>query len=333
MIYKAPSQLKFAFSLGQYKAARATRDLFADPGPDYASLDFHSLQFLAPSNYRRHIYPESDEAYVEEKIEQLVAIDRLGLDLECEPFADLDYHPDMECHRLQWADELHPTCNNFHEYVVLDRDARHDPLQSLQQRYLAHGYFRDAWLLEQHELAAANYSLVLKTLRVDRDFSIETAATIYKEALIMERMTASPRIMNLYGHCYTSMLVEHGYEISQRIVEGVEYNGRGRIPQELLDREEKDGVKPRNNFTVEEKLEIALAMAEGIAMLHGTWRPWPTKLLPRCPTLMLMYLFLSIGHPEGLIINDDVHPDQWLITEDGAVKFNDFSESLPSCLE
>jgi hypothetical protein len=32
------------------------------------------------------------------------------------------------------------------------------------------------------------------------------------------------------------------------------------------------------------------------------------------------------GHPEGLILNDDVHPDQWLITADGLVKFNDFSK-------
>lgn len=37
---------------------------------------------------------------------------------------------------------------------------------------------------------------------------------------------------------------------------------------------------------------------------------------------------LSLGHPEGVIVNDDVHVDQWLIQKDGLVKFNDFSKCL-----
>jgi len=95
----------------------------------------------------------------------------------------------------------------------------------------------------------------------------------------MERTSSSTRTMNVYGHCHTSMLVERGYEISQRIVQGEEYQGRGRITQHDLDALQVDDLHPFNDFTVEEKLDIALAMAEGIAVMHG--------------------------HEEGVIVNDD----------------------------
>lgn len=32
------------------------------------------------------------------------------------------------------------------------------------------------------------------------------------------------------------------------------------------------------------------------------------------------------GHPEGVILNDDVHPDQWLVDVHGNVKLNDMSK-------
>ncbi|GKY94534.1 hypothetical protein MPSEU_000419100 [Mayamaea pseudoterrestris] len=301
---KAPT--KDSFSQSRASAAASSirlpkGHLYSDPIPDFAHLDFYSLKYLPESSFFRYIHQQESAWHEEERHHQLAAIDDPNLDEEHEAFVDLDY-PQPDCHRLKWADDSHPTCQHFHEFVVLDRDPDRDRLQSYSRRYLAHGYFRDAWLLEPTEHSHTHTStMVLKTLRIERDFNVAIVANINKEALIMERMSASPRIMNIYGHCFTSMLVEHGYEISQRMVQGVEYKDRGRVTQEELDLEEKDGVKPRNNFTVEEKLEIALAMAEGVAELHG--------------------------HPEGVILNDDVHPDQWLITPDGLVKFNDFNNA------
>lgn len=95
----------------------------------------------------------------------------------------------------------------------------------------------------------------------------------------MERTSSSHRTMDIYGHCVSAILVEPGYEISQRISQGVEYAGRGRITQDELDEYQHDDVYPFNDFTVEEKLDIALQMAESIAELHG--------------------------HHEGVIVNDD----------------------------
>lgn len=270
--YRPPVSLSFRYSLGTSSLHTVQKVLFGSPGPDFAKLDFETLQYAPKQYFKRMIYKDAYLWYEEERTDQLEEMDSVTVEEEYEHFDELDY-PKKDCHRLQWADEVHPTCNHFHEIVVLDRQASNEYLQPYHNRYLAHGFFRDAWLLEPVDTSSMD-SVVLKTLRmVDDyyvDFTIVSASNIYKEALIMERMTASPRIMNLYGHCFTSMLVEYGYEISQRIARGIEYNGRGRVSQEELDREEKDGVKPRNNFTAEEKLEIALAMAEGVAELHGT---------------------------------------------------------------
>jgi len=95
--------------------------------------------------------------------------------------------------------------------------------------------------------------------------------------------------------------VEFGYELSQNISEGTEYDGRGRIGQDDLDRLQQHDVYPFNNFTKEEKLNIALKMAEGVAILHG--------------------------NAEGVIMNDDVHPDQWLVNKDGLIKLNDMNNA------
>ena len=49
-------------------------------------------------------------------------------------------------------------------------------------------------------------------------------------------------------------------------VEEVIIHGKGMAKQEDL---YNDGFKPFNNYTVEEKLDMALSMAESLADLHG----------------------------------------------------------------
>ena len=50
-------------------------------------------------------------------------------------------------------------------------------------------------------------------------------------------------------------------------VEEVIVKGEGLIKQNKL--HDEDELKPRNPYTIEEKLDIALAMAESVADLHG----------------------------------------------------------------
>ena len=83
------------------------------------------------------------------------------------------------------------------------------------------------------------------------------------DALIMERLTASPKIVDIYGHCGASVLVESlPFEVEEVIVPG-----DGWIKQEQLNDSQDLDIK--NHYNASEKLDIALSMAEGIAELHG----------------------------------------------------------------
>jgi serine/threonine protein kinase len=117
---------------------------------------------------------------------------------------------------------------------------------------------------------------------------------IQREAIIMERLTSSPHIVSTFGHCALSILSETmPYEVSDLIVPN---SGHARQPE--LD--QLPDVMPVNNYTAEEKLDIALEMAHAIADIHG----FP-----------------------GVIVHGDVHPVQWLRSSDGTLKLNDFNNA------
>jgi len=325
----------------------------ASTGPDFGPLRYVSLQqrreededdsaayggsatsssSLILSFFRgRRIRVDDREVFESERERLLYDVDG-DIEDRLEHFEDLDHtpeivtdenkesnldaprNPDKGCHKLKWVDDTYPTCNLFHE-LSLDREtvvSAGENLQPYRRRYLAHGAFRDAWLFEpavnqEGSQDGNNGNFVLKTGRFDEDSGMDyswwSATGVFMEALIMERMSSHPQIADLFGHCYTSLMVQQGFEISQQIVSGEEYNGRGRIAQAELNELQRRDVHPLNNFAVEQKLDIAISMAEAIAVLHG--------------------------HDEGVIVNDDVHPDQYLLSrpEGGHVFMNDFSNA------
>jgi serine/threonine protein kinase len=119
-------------------------------------------------------------------------------------------------------------------------------------------------------------------------------AKIQKEAIIMERLTASPRIVSAYGHCGLSILSEPmSEEVSPLIIPNTGY-----AKQSELDK--LPDVQPANNLTAFEKLDMALDMAKSIADIHG--------------------------HP-GLIVHGDIHPVQWLFSNRRQLKLNDFNNA------
>lgn len=111
------------------------------------------------------------------------------------------------------------------------------------------------------------------------------------DALVMERLTSSPRVALVHAHCGTSLVTEafHG-EVQKYVVPGSGY------VRKLGD---EAGVRPRNAFAVGEKLEMALSMAESLADLHG--------------------------FEEGVMVHGDVQLCQWLKTKEGVMKLNDFN--------
>lgn len=116
-----------------------------------------------------------------------------------------------------------------------------------------------------------------------------------QDALIMERLSGSPRIVDIYGHCGSSVMVESlPHEVQEKIVAG-----GGWIKHEDLN--ESDDVDIQNNYTIPEKLNLALEMAESIADLHG--------------------------FKDGVIVHDDIQLCQWLRNDDGKLRLGDFNRA------
>lgn len=135
-------------------------------------------------------------------------------------------------------------------------------------------------------------------LRFKRDYTQGSMKGIQKDAIVMERLTSSPRIIDIFGHCGTSTIVEPmEYEVIDAVIPG-----EGRIKQKELDK--FDNLEPMNNFTVEEKLQMALVMAEAIADLHG--------------------------YEGGVIVHDDIKLKQWLMHDPRSqvhAKLGDFNRA------
>ncbi|KAL9182905.1 hypothetical protein ACHAXT_004184 [Thalassiosira profunda] len=238
------------------------------------------------------------------------------------------------CQKAAFSQLYFPTCNDFHERMV--GRAFDDPEQLVHPRpehelyvkYLAHGYYRDVWVVEDspwiwpdrypkekeqmsdkkkygvedeertNEMARKAYrSVVLKTLQMKHPYNPEQFEEVRLEAVIMERLTQSPRIMNTYGHCGYSTLAEVvPIEFEEAMVPGEGYQSH-----EDVEKRNKKGVRPYNNFTATEKLKFALEMAESLADLHG--------------------------FEDGVIVHDDVQMCQWLRLPDGTLKLGDFNRA------
>lgn len=250
------------------------------------------------------------------------------------------------CQAPEFTTLYFPTCNNFHE-LAIDRpyDARPilsarnpRPGHEMDTTYLASGFYRDAWLVEdcswiwlyppysteakrqqQHQqqrlldestqirydvfdedlatyLIYKGYrSAVLKTYQTRHDFDYDSFQMMRSEAIVMERLTKSPRIMNIYGHCAFSTLVEVvPIEFEQAMVYEEGYQ-----EYEVVEKRNENGIRPFNNFTSSQKLGFALEMAESLAELHG--------------------------FEDGVIVHDDVQLIQWLRTPDEKLKLGDFN--------
>jgi serine/threonine protein kinase len=119
---------------------------------------------------------------------------------------------------------------------------------------------------------------------------------IHKEAMVMERLAHSPRVLDIYGFCGSSVHVEPmAGDLWKKIIPG-----NGEAFQKDLDRRGNKHLS-QNALTPSEKLQISLDMAESLADLHG--------------------------FEGGPITHADTHIEQWLLAPDGSIKLNDFNNA------
>lgn len=257
--------------------AKPTLNLPASPGRDLGNL---KLESLAEASFQRDIDPNdrTKQSFLLRK--------RFGKQKnDFQKQSDYDKHTETSCGEpAEWTKESHPTCNGFHEQAYNgDTD-----------KYLGHGYFRDAWMIPSKD----QDSFVMKRMQLPSDdkdgehlVNESNMATIQKEATVMEHLTASQNIVDIYGHCGVSLMAESlAHSLPDKIVP-------------VADASEHTEGATEAELDDSDILELALEMTKSIADLHN----------------------LS----DTVIIHGDIHRDQWLkASPDGHVKLNDFNSAF-----
>ena len=194
-----------------------------------------------------------------------------------------------QCRQPEWYRLQFPTCNSFHEVTMVHSGS--------ESSYLGKGYFRMAFSIVEKNQPW----FILKVMRWRKEkssigmFSPEYREKTRVDGLVMERLSASPRITDMYGFCATSVMTE---PLPGEIWEEAVPTERTIQKHELRDKEHLD---PKNKYTPTEKIEMALDLAEALAELHG--------------------------FADGMIVHDDIDLGQYLRTPDGRIKLNDFNRA------
>ena len=133
----------------------------------------------------------------------------------------------------------------------------------------------------------------------DYHYQTDRYEFVRMDALVMERLTSSPRIVDIYGHCASSVLTE----FLPKELESTAVPFASKTRQTRINEQQKRDMKVEslNNLTLTEKIDISIQMAEAIADLHG--------------------------FEDGVLVHDDIQLSQVLFSKEKKVKLNDFNRA------
>lgn len=185
------------------------------------------------------------------------------------------------CRRVSEHRISFPTCNELHQ---MDYAAGRTLESNLT--YLNHGAFREVFSVD-HSFRSFKEKIAIKEIRYKlSNADMEIMEYVRMDAIVAERLTSSPRTFDVYGYCGLSLLSEFFYhgDIEDHVYAGEKH----KAPDTLI--------------TPEQKLVLALEMAESLADLHG--------------------------YSNGMILHSDVQLGQFLLNKDKTrLKLNDFNRA------
>ncbi|GAX14374.1 hypothetical protein FisN_11Hh169 [Fistulifera solaris] len=173
----------------------------------------------------------------------------------------IDYTTSRCQPRAEWQTKSFPTCNNLHElqlHAALPEVFKKSMDLEEELTVLGEGWFRTTWRLDRrsYDKDVPTESLVLKTLRIEREYKREYYELHRRDAVAMERLTRSPFVVDVYGACGNSAINELAnfpYEGVQSLeVFNRRLRGHDQTPQAYL-----------------MKLKMATSVAVGLADVHG----------------------------------------------------------------
>ena len=206
---------------------------------------------------------------------------------------DHDDEPKKCIPQAKWQTDNFLNCNRIHELDVVGSVAVGHTLE-----FLGQGWFRSAWKFQPYKDERA---VVLKMLRVERDFVDEYFELHRRDAVAMERLTWSPYVMDIYGFCGQSALNELAdFKTNLNALEQLD-----RAMRNFKPKNEKDD---RINIM---KLRLATMVATGLSHVHSVDPPSKASI--------------SSSTQTAKIAHYDFNPRNIAVVEGGMPKLNDFN--------
>ena len=138
-------------------------------------------------------------------------------------------------------------------------------MQEESIEFLGQGWFRSAWEMYTEEIPDYDIdeerwgfeeSVVLKTLRIEREFIPEYYELHRRDALAMERLTFSPYVLDIYGYCGQSAI----NELANFGIEGM--SSLEKVARSFRGMED---IEPVSKI----KLQLASMVAAGVSHVHS----------------------------------------------------------------
>ena len=176
---------------------------------------------------------------------------------ESPPPPEVDTRVEKQCLPMaKWMTASYPNCNSIHE-IDMEHSVSSITYQDEEDlKFLGQGWFRDTWQYVNENFE--DYPpVVIKTLRIEREFLDEYFDLHRRDAVAMERLTFSPYVVNVHGHCGQSAI----NELAEGILGGQIRN------LEQLDRKLRGKEKDPNVLHL--KLRLASKVSLGLAHVHN----------------------------------------------------------------
>jgi serine/threonine protein kinase len=231
----------------------------------------------------------------------------------------------------EWQTYSFVNCNTLHELDMILGTTRalddsslgvaghsysnNNSIPPVQLDLLGQGWFRSAWKVE----TTYDDALVLKTLRLEREFLEEYYDLHRRDAVAMERLTHSPFVMNVYGYCGQSALNELANFKNPDVtsLEALTKRLRGKQGEAV-------------DFL---KLKLAMSIATGLAHVHEVNHNRPREPSQEGDEVTVgggdvVVETIVARHPRDYLpamVHYDLNPRNIAIVEGGKPKLNDFN--------
>jgi len=167
---------------------------------------------------------------------------------------ELHLRKTTKCQAPAWEAYNFPNCNDLHEIdlpFVHERSTSSSESSMPRLGYLGKGYWRSVWAVDPRA-GSMTEPVVVKLMRMAHDVTNSNFHRHRYDALVMERLTSSPHVVDIYGFCGNSVLTEFIGTPLDKVTESRNW----------------DNPLARLHMTKMGRLRLALDVAKGLQALH-----------------------------------------------------------------